>query len=376
MASRRIRRRHAPARPPGEQRLLALVVAKNLESMIDAAFSVLAGVVRCDFVSAFYRTTGHDGLLRERDSLGRTSGHEFMQRYAELTPALPLAIANPGIRLLTTRGVLPSTSQALRRTPFYREIMRPQGWRHGVSLCFWGDSRAESPIFVLSVYRRDGRRDFAARDLANLERIYPFIDCAVNRVCEREATQMLQDGMAITTHTGPHGFAILDHNLQLLQANKEAHQLCALWGDETHEQSDHESARWRVPPDIAGECRALHRNWRTRVRAGVEPSGLHRRLAHATKSSLIGTITMIAPSTAGIAEPTFVLEFHRLREHSALETLTTAERAVAIIIAGGFSNQEIAERLGKTVHAVKFLLHRIYEKTGATNRAALVALLR
>ena len=65
-----------------------------------------------------------------------------------------------------------------------------------------------------------------------------------------------------------------------------------------------------------------------------------------------------------------------MREHSALEKLTTAERAVAIIIAGGFSNQEIAERPGKTLHAVKFLLHRIYEKTGATNRAALVALLR
>ena len=344
--------------------------------MIDAAFPVAASVVRCDFVSAFYRSTGPDGLLNERDSLGRTSGRDFMQRFTELTPALPLAIAHPGIRLLTTRGVLPASSRILRRTPFYREIMRPQGWRHGVSLCFWGEPRAESPIFVLSVYRRDERRDFGARDLAKLERMYPFFDFAVNRVCEWEARQMLQDGMAITTHTGPHGFAILDGSLKLLQANDEGHELCAAW-DDAPATSGHTVITRRLPRDIARECRALHQDWRRRVRAGVGASGLRRRIAHPRYPGLMASITMIAPSTEGLSEPTFVLEFDRIREgDGVLQKLTTAERAVAIVIAGGFNNQEIAERLGKTVYAVKFLLHRIYEKTGVTNRAALVAMLR
>jgi DNA-binding CsgD family transcriptional regulator len=361
------------ARPTQEQQLFALITVRTVETMIDAAFPVAASVVRCDFVSAFYRTTGPDGLLNERDSLGRTSGREFMQRYAELTPALPLAIAHPGIRLLTTRGVLPASSRILRRTPFYQEIMRPQGWRHGVSLCFWGEPRAESPIFVLSVYRREGRRDFGALDLAKLERMYPFFDFAVNRVREWEATQMVRAGMAITAHTGPHGFAILDCNLKLLQTNDEAHELCAAWDDAP--ATGH--TMWRPPRDIARECRALHQDWRTRVRAGVDANALHRRIAHSRRPGLIASITMIAPSTEGLSEPAFVLEFTRIREDGGvLQKLTTAERAVAIVIAGGFSNQEIAERLGKTVHAVKFLLHRIYEKTGVTNRAALVAMLR
>jgi DNA-binding CsgD family transcriptional regulator len=56
--------------------------------------------------------------------------------------------------------------------------------------------------------------------------------------------------------------------------------------------------------------------------------------------------------------------------------MTAAERAVAMVLADGLSNQEIADRLGKTVHAVKFLLHRIYQKTGIPGRAALVAVLR
>ena len=38
--------------------------------------------------------------------------------------------------------------------------------------------------------------------------------------------------------------------------------------------------------------------------------------------------------------------------------------------------KEAAERLGKSVHAVKFLLHRAYRKLGVPNRTSLSLLLR
>ncbi|HEX7085760.1 MAG TPA: helix-turn-helix transcriptional regulator [Vicinamibacterales bacterium] len=52
--------------------------------------------------------------------------------------------------------------------------------------------------------------------------------------------------------------------------------------------------------------------------------------------------------------------------------LTPAEREVARVLAEGLSNQEIADRLGKSVHAVKFLLHSIYARTGLGNRTQLI----
>lgn len=60
---------------------------------------------------------------------------------------------------------------------------------------------------------------------------------------------------------------------------------------------------------------------------------------------------------------------------SPLAALTEAEREVALIVARGVSNDEAAERLGKTVHAVKFLLHRVYRKLSVPNRARLALLL-
>ena len=163
--------------------LLSLFTARNLDALIRTAFIVLGAAVECDFVSALYRNVG-DGLLKERDSRGREYGPAFMRRYAELTPALPLVMSNPGIKILTTRTGLPGSTAEIRRMAFYREIMRPQGWRHGLTLCFWGDRPAELPILVTVAYRREGRRDFAERDVAPFERIHPFIDCAVNRIYE------------------------------------------------------------------------------------------------------------------------------------------------------------------------------------------------
>ena len=111
------------------QLLLALFTAKDLEALIDTAFGVVRAAVVCDFASAFYVSAGN-GLLKERDSLGRESCPAFMRRYVELTPALPIAKANCGIKIILTRTSLPLSTAKLQRSAFYREVMQLQGWRH------------------------------------------------------------------------------------------------------------------------------------------------------------------------------------------------------------------------------------------------------
>jgi DNA-binding CsgD family transcriptional regulator len=365
--------------------LLALFSAKDLDALIDAAFHMLSATVTCDFVSTFYRTGG-DALLKERDSLGRESGPEFMRRYIELTPAIPIAMANRGIKIISTRTALPR-SEELRKMAFYREIMQPQGWRHGVALCFWGEPPAESPIFVASVYRREGQRDFSKHDVARLESVHPFLDAGVNRLHEREAAQAVQDGVAVAVRDG--GFAVLDQDFRLVQANLVARRLCAAWlAPSVATDIKGPSLAWRLPPQLLTACRELHNEWRLVVRADPDATAASRcrQLAHSSVRGLTASITMICPGTAGLSKPTFVLEFDRRvcgvsldrQDQSAplLQNMTESERAVAIVLADGLSNQEIAERLGKTVDAVKFLLHRIYQKTGFPSRAALVAVLR
>jgi DNA-binding CsgD family transcriptional regulator len=368
------------------EQLLALFAAKDLDALIETAFNVLRSAVVCDFASAFYRSAGN-GLLKERDSRGRESDPALMRRYVELTPALPIAMANRGINVLSTRTILPGIAE-LRKTAFYREIMQPQGWRHAVSLCFWGDPAAEAPIFVASAYRSEGRRDFADREIASLSRIHPFIDCAVNRLHEREAATTVHDSIAMAMRDGTPGFAILDRNLLLVQANPIARQLCAAWVEDAATEAENSSPTWHLPPVLQTACRELHHEWQSLLRADPDAAGIprDRPVVHPRVPGLTARITLICPNTADLAEPMFVLDVDR-RVHGVtldtpdravpiLQKMTAAERAVAMVLADGFSNQEIADQLGKTVDAVKFLLHRIYQKTGIPSRAALVAVLR
>ena len=350
-------------------RLLELFSAADLDALIDAAFRMMRSAVQCDFTSAFYRYSDK-GLLKERDSRGREYPPDFTRRYIELNPAIPIARAQPGIKLISTRGVLPDSDRELAKSEFYREIMQPQGWRHAVAMCFWSDPPAELPVFVASVYRRQRRPDFSRWDLAALKNIHPFIGCAVSRLRELEAARSVRDGIAMTVRRGTRGVVVLDWNLCLVEANPVARRICATWDDKTARSRTTRARRiWRLPAALADACRAL-RDHRT----------VPARLSHPHLPGVTALISMICRSETGLSDPSFVIELEKIEktDHRSLllQKMTAAESAVALILADGLSNQEVADQLGKSVQAVKFLLHRIYEKTGLASRAALVAALR
>jgi DNA-binding NarL/FixJ family response regulator len=51
--------------------------------------------------------------------------------------------------------------------------------------------------------------------------------------------------------------------------------------------------------------------------------------------------------------------------------LTPREREVALLVARGLSNKQVARELGLSTGTVKQHLHRIFQKLGARNRRAL-----
>lgn len=363
----------------------ALFRATDVSSFVRAAHDALRSVVACDFVSLIYRSTGR-ALLKERDSRGRTYSAAFMRRYAELTPAVRLALEAPGVRLLATRHGLPS--RELKRTAFYQEVMRPQGWRHAVALCFWTEPDGGFPAVVLSVNRREGREDFSDADLARLEAAYPILDAAVGRLLERSASRGIAGGMSLALRHVSRGVIVLDAQGRTILANPAARRLSAAW-------RRHEPGRTPdgdvLPAAIQDACDTLVEKWRSEMRGLANPRS--RRSCELMQPDGDGTfaahVTLDCRAWIGKVEPTFLVELRHdpnpaaplppIRQGSngsLLDGLTSAEERVARALADGLSNKEIAARLGKTVDAVKFLLHRIYRKVGVSNRTRLVAVLR
>jgi DNA-binding NarL/FixJ family response regulator len=62
----------------------------------------------------------------------------------------------------------------------------------------------------------------------------------------------------------------------------------------------------------------------------------------------------------------------QLVDSQGKSVLTQREAEVAHLVAEGLSNREIAERLRLSEHTVKNYIFRIFDKTGVSNRVALV----
>ncbi len=125
-----------------------------------------------------------------------------------------------------------------------------------------------------------------------------------------------------------------------------------------------------APPSL--DPAQLHR-LRALVRAGIRP---RRTLLDARTIAVAGAVPGAATIDWRVADelggPLVLLGPPR---DDLLSVLTPREHEVAVLIAQGLANKQIAIRLGITTATVKDHVHRILRKTGLQNRAAVAAAL-
>jgi DNA-binding CsgD family transcriptional regulator len=304
-----------------------------------------------------------------------------MQRYVELTPAIALVRANPGVPVISTRQGIPGSEREILESAFYREVMQPQGWRHAAVLCFWTDPPV-FPILVLSVFRTLNQRDFSTRDLSRLERLHPFLAPAVTGLFQASASNAVSKGVGRAMRSGRRGVIVLDGQLRVVCANPKGRQALAEWRGSMRAPRRPADSTAIVPHSLAAICRRLGRAAQSATRK--TRTSAPERCDHVKGpggSRLVASIIAMCADDA-MAEPSFVIEFERrsrardVRAVQALEMLTPSERDVVVAVAEGLSNKEVVEHLGKSLEAVKFLLHRAYRKLGTANRTQTALLLR
>jgi DNA-binding NarL/FixJ family response regulator len=82
-------------------------------------------------------------------------------------------------------------------------------------------------------------------------------------------------------------------------------------------------------------------------------------------------VTVDFEATRELGQPMVVVRVADLPMREAFEQLTPREREVASLIASGFSNKQIAQRLSLTLGTVKHYVHQILEKTELPSRVAI-----
>ncbi|WP_262299042.1 response regulator [Microvirga sesbaniae] len=103
-------------------------------------------------------------------------------------------------------------------------------------------------------------------------------------------------------------------------------------------------------------------------------------LKEAAADTLVQCLMQVAQGTRWLSSELINSAAERLSERrqnvGKFETLTTREREIALLVADGLSNKEIARHFNISDGTVKIHLYNAYYKVGVANRASLAALVR
>ncbi len=374
-------------RPPLSRRvenaLIALQTAMNSDAAIKATFRLLKSAVPCDFVNVCLRNVREDQRSASYhliDSRGREFEPELLDGFFREHPGMPVLMANPGIRFINTREILPP-EKILRKSRFYREMMQVLGFRHAVAMFFWTDP-PEAPEAIFSILRAENRPDFNDAEVALFARLYPHIEATLHRIRTIEEERTLYREMRSLARQTTRSACVLDWNLNVADASQAARTSCARWN--LGAAARHLKApRFDLPPAVREACLRLKHEWHASLRHHpVMGEAGRATLLHPDDPELSAFVSLHRPSGSPTATPSFFVEFVRQTDperfpsrRALLAGLTARERELVGWICEGRSNQEIAELTGRALGTVKNVLHTLFQKLHVPSRGMLVALL-
>ena len=304
-----------------------------------------------------------------RHHVGQPRNPDYMPA-TSLTISGPFLARHPQIKLYTYSQILSEDPDAQHR----RLDQEPDPeWTEFVHLAFWRDARPEA---VFSIHRPPDQSHITDEEHEFLRQLHPMIEAGLRRLRAVEGERNRRLVYESFLYRMPMAVMFVDAQGEVLFATPEAEKQCARWnrglrrdigsdrqlslpgqvGWLVHEGGGDESpAAIKIRhPALTGLTLKIDRNWQ-------EPS---------KHLSPCYVLTFVEERTASEAprEPT-------QRALLLLQQLSPSERRVALLVAKGLRNDEIAEQLCRSRRTVEFQLNSIYRKLEVSSRTQLACAL-
>lgn len=351
--------------------VLNLYVANTVTHFITSTLSLLCSDRLCDScVGLQSRANGECSPFQ--DSRGTIWDAPLLVRESALAADL---MGRMGLRQFVVR-VDPGPTEALRDGfEHYRcEILDQLQADH--ALIVWVTEPGAPTRLRFLMLRDRGSQPFQHLEIERVEILRRYIANAWGMLNQRLAARALIDGISVALRNYHRGTLMLDTSLRVVWHNRAARECLELWRGAVRSAVKSGRSIGELPDDIVCVCQRV----RDCGLSGSKKSA-HQKpqvIRSAVDPCLVATVKLCTTERGGFAAPNILVQFEKPTPVGSLEgkpfvdTLTSGEREVAGLIRSGMSNQEIADRLGKTVVAIKFHLHRIFKKAEVKNRARLM----
>ncbi len=361
--------------------LLQLLEADDFDQFWHATRAVFQAILPDDAVTVylnyldFAKSWKASAMFATSDTAKSAEWHEERRR-VEVTA--PFLAGHPGVRFYRLSDLFPSR-EAFAASPLFQTFMKPYGWGDSVGLVYRRGGEVNS---VISLRRPAARGPYRQAEMRLLRQLHPRFETVIRRLIRAQEQRAKLEWFENFNEHLPFALLQLDWERATTYANLEAMKQCAAWNFGPRQlPRGHPKTVFRVPELILDACRRLQQ---ARLKRAAASESV--RLAHPQYPHLRATVTLQAPHAGSAARPVFAVWLSDHGETAetlqpvsslpAADQLTAAERELAHLICSGCSNQEAADRLGKSRKTVAGQLTSIYKKLGLSNRARLIAALR
>lgn len=284
-----------------------------------------------------------------------------------LTVSQPFLAAHPKVQLYTFSQIADQDPHAHER-----RLAQEAGldeWCEFVHLAFWNEA---TPQAVFSIRRSARQSRFSADELALLEQIYPAIDAGLHRLRTLERERFKTFALEQALSRSASAMILADSRGRVLFGTPEGHRLCSRWALASQGGASGEEHADELPADL------LHA-------IGNDFGGDRdaRSLRHHVDADLSVTVDSRGFGSLTRMEHCYALHFsaaderprQRERASEVLGQLSPSERKVALLVAEGLRNEQIAQRLSRSRRTIESQLNAIFGKLGLVCRAQLVKVL-
>ena len=367
-------KREAIIDPIIERPLLRLHRATNIDSFWKAARRLLSAAIPNDLIRVTFQHNPVSPMIVRKT-------RPLPNGFFAAEPLRSHVVGRPRKRFIRISDLF-SNRNGLTKSVLYRRYLAPHQCRYGVILFFWKNQRL---VCTITIMRTAAHGDLTPAEMKLLQQLYRQFRTALQRLGSLEREHSARTALEELVRRLPLPTILLRWNLKPVYQNRAARDFCSVW-EKGPSEARRTKPRSPIPPEILDRCRQLRQKWQ-RFNA-PRTSSKKVRVHHPRSPHLRATIRLRKLSSAGVAQPHFLIECENLQVKAAprelpgaahlphLVQLTRREREIVQLICDGQSNQEIADETGSSLATVKQHIHSIFRKLEVTSRGRLIALMR
>jgi DNA-binding CsgD family transcriptional regulator len=336
----------------------------SLVKLFDARFSRHSIVAGFRFHSGMPTVVLREGIVQTNDGA---------IDYSMEHPGLLWLRSNPGARIVRVSDIM--ALPELKQTKYFQAVITVEGWTHSIGLFFWIGYEL---IAMVGINRTEAQGDFSEDDVAWCESVYENIEVAMKRVAAAEAERMVRFSLADSLLNVSDAHVIVDWDLEPAHLNDAARvTIRKHWPTLEFTEED-----VICPKDLLSACTTMKERVIQSLQLNAPlPSPEPISIALAGSELVAIRVELLRLSAEPLAWPVFSIRFVASNEPArvlspvAFSSLTATELHLAMLVAYGHSNKELARLLGKSALTVRNQLSSVFEKLGIRNRVELVAAL-